>query len=55
MVLDPWDGSGTSGMVSDLSGRNATLREVNPDYIKNTENRIEQANPQLDKDLFKFL
>ena len=52
--MDTWGGSATSGMVSDLSGRNATLREVNPDYIKIAENRIEQANPQLDKDLFKL-
>lgn len=54
MVLDPFGGSGTTGMVSDLLGRDATLIELNPAYIKIAENRIEQANPSLDKDLFKF-
>ena len=54
MVLDPFGGSGTTGMVSDLLGRNATLIELNPEYIKIAENRIEQANPRLNSDMFKF-
>ena len=54
MVLDPFGGSGTTGMVSEQLGRNATLIELNPEYIKIAENRISHANPKLDSDMFIF-
>lgn len=38
-VLDPFGGSGTTGMVSLELGRNAILIELNPDYVKLAENR----------------
>jgi len=49
-----FNGSGTTGMVSKLLGRSATLIELNPLYIKIAENRIEQANPSLDSNLFTY-
>lgn len=40
-VLDPFGGSGTTGVVADRLGRNAILTELNPDYIDIARNRIE--------------
>ena len=40
-VLDPFGGSGTTGVVADRLGRNAILTELNPDYIDIAKNRIE--------------
>lgn len=40
-VLDPFSGSGTTGIVADRLGRNAILTELNPDYIDIAKNRIE--------------
>jgi DNA modification methylase len=39
VVLDPFGGSGTTGMVAMELGRKAVLIELNPDYIKIAENR----------------
>jgi DNA modification methylase len=33
-ILDPFGGSGTTGMVALELGRNAILTEINPDYVK---------------------
>lgn len=38
-VLDPFGGSGTTGMVALQHGRQATLIELNPDYVKLIEQR----------------
>ena len=38
-VLDPFGGSGTTGMVALELGRSATLIELNPEYIKLAEKR----------------
>lgn len=38
-VLDPFGGSGTTGMVADRLGRHAILIELNPDYIALSERR----------------
>lgn len=38
-VLDPFGGSGTTGMVALELGRKATLIELNPDYVKLIEQR----------------
>jgi len=40
-VLDPFGGSGTTGVVADRLGRNAILTELNPDYIDIARNCIE--------------
>jgi len=42
VVLDPFGGSGTTGIVSALNNRNAILIELNPEYIKIAEDRIEK-------------
>jgi DNA modification methylase len=39
-VLDPFGGAGTTGMVADRLGRDATLIELNPDYVTLIKNRI---------------
>ncbi len=39
MVLDPFGGSGTTGEVASGNGRNATLIELNPDYVKLSQDR----------------
>ena len=40
IVLDPFGGAGTTGIVSALNNRNAILIELNPEYIKIAEDRI---------------
>lgn len=40
MVLDPFGGSGTTGMVADRLGRSAILIELNPEYAAMAERRI---------------
>lgn len=40
MVLDPFGGAGTTGLVADRLGRNATLIELNPSYAELARNRI---------------
>ena len=41
-ILDPFGGSGTTGIVAALNNRNAILIELNPEYIKIAEDRIEK-------------
>ncbi|KKB09383.1 DNA-methyltransferase [Devosia chinhatensis] len=40
-VLDPFGGAGTTGLVADRLGRNATLIELNPAYADLARNRIQ--------------
>ena len=40
MVLDPFGGAGTTGMVADRLGRDAILIELNPEYADMAERRI---------------
>lgn len=40
VVLDPFGGAGTTGLVADRLGRNAILIELNPDYVKMAERRV---------------
>jgi DNA modification methylase len=40
-VLDPFGGSGTTGMVADRLGRSATLIELNESYVEIAKQRIE--------------
>lgn len=44
-VLDPFAGSGTTGMVADRLGRNAILIDLNPDYAKQALNRVTNDAP----------
>ena len=44
-MLDPFGGSGTTGLVADRLNRNATIIELNKDYIKIAENRIMEETP----------
>ena len=46
-VLDPFGGSGTTGLVADRLGRNATLLELNPDYADLCKDRIKGDAPLL--------
>lgn len=39
-VLDPFGGAGTAGLVADRLGRDATLIELNPNYVSLIKNRI---------------
>jgi DNA modification methylase len=41
-VLDPFGGSGTTGVVADRLGRDAIMFELNPDYIDIASKRIEK-------------
>ena len=41
-VLDPFGGSGTTGLVADRLGRNAILIELNPEYAELARKRIDQ-------------
>ena len=38
-IIDPFGGSGTTGMVALELGRKAILIELNPDYVKLAESR----------------
>jgi len=42
VVLDPFGGSGTTGLVAKANNRQAILIELNPEYIKLAEDRLEQ-------------
>lgn len=46
-VLDPFGGSGTTGMVAVRLGRNATLVEISSEYAQMAKARIEDDNPLL--------
>lgn len=41
-VLDPFGGSGTTGLVADRLGRNAILIELNPEYAAMAERRLRE-------------
>ena len=48
IVLDPFFGAGTTGVVAKKLGRNYLGIELNPEYIKIAEKRIAgQSNPLL--------
>ena len=40
VVLDPFAGSGTTGLVADRMGRDAILIELNPEYAEMARQRI---------------
>ena len=45
MVLDPFGGAGTTGLVADRLQRNAILIELNPEYSTIARNRINGDSP----------
>ena len=47
LVLDPFGGSGTTGLVADQLGRDAVLIELNPEYAEMARNRIKGDAPLL--------
>jgi len=47
LVLDPFAGSGTTGKMAKLLGRDYILIEKNPEYIKIAENRLSNIEESL--------
>lgn len=47
IVLDPFGGSGTTGVAANNLGRNATLIELNEKYVTLAEDRIHSVAPLL--------
>ncbi len=47
VILDPFAGAGTTGLVADRLQRNAILIELNPDYAEMAARRIGSATPML--------
>lgn len=45
MILDPFGGAGTTGLVADRLGRDAVLIELNPDYAEIARKRIRGDAP----------
>lgn len=45
IVLDPFGGAGTTGLVADRLGRDAVLCELNPKYADIARDRIQADNP----------
>ena len=48
-VLDPFTGSGTTGVVAKRLGRNFVGCEINPDYLKMATNRINATMVQFNQ------
>jgi DNA modification methylase len=46
-VLDPFGGSGTTGLVADRLGRNAILIELNPEYSAMADRRVKGDCPMF--------
>lgn len=47
VVLDPFGGAGTTGLVAQRHGRSAVLCELNPDYAQMAQSRIESERMAL--------
>jgi DNA modification methylase len=48
IVLDPFMGSGTTAVVAKLNRRNYIGTELNPEYIKMAENRINNTSVAIE-------
>lgn len=46
-ILDPFGGSGTTGLVAQREGRKAILVELNPEYVTTATRRIDADAPLL--------
>lgn len=53
VVLDPFNGAATTGVVALKNGRRYIGIELNPDYIKLSEERIREEVPETLMDLFE--
>jgi len=53
LVLDPFGGAGTTGLVADRLGRNAVLCELNPTYAELARERLTSENPMFTEVLVK--
>lgn len=51
VVLDPFMGSGTTGVVAKRLGRDFVGVEINPEYVKMATARIAEAKPETNRDL----
>lgn len=47
VVLDPFAGAGTTGLVADRNGRDAILIELNPEYVTMAQERIRSDCPMF--------
>ncbi len=47
LVLDPFGGAGTTGLVADRMGRNAVLVELNPEYAEMAHRRVANDCPMF--------
>ncbi len=47
LVLDPFGGAGTTGLVADRMGQDAILIELNPDYAADALRRIQADSPMF--------
>lgn len=47
VVLDPFGGAGTTGMVADRAGRDAILLELNPEYAAMAQDRLQADGGML--------
>ena len=47
VILDPFGGSGTTGVAATELGRRSVLIELNPDYVAISRNRGKAVQPQL--------
>ena len=47
LVLDPFGGAGTTGLVADRHGRGAILIELNPKYVEMARKRIKGDAPMF--------
>ena len=46
-VLDPFGGSGTTGLAASQLGRSSTLIEINPSYVEKSIRRVSNIQPEL--------
>lgn len=51
VVLDPFMGSGTTGVVAKRLGRDFVGVEINPEYVKMAAARIAEVKPETNRDL----
>ena len=52
MVLDPFAGGGTTGLVADQMGRDAILIEISPEYAAMARKRIADDAASRTLDMF---
>lgn len=46
-VLDPFGGSGTTGLAASQLGRKSTMIEINPSYVEKSIRRVSNVQPEL--------